>query len=143
MACRTTRLVSSFTYGFFHVHSRFVGFSTPPAVDRSQDHGDDGDGTKDGSVSQDWNYDTNGTLTWYKPHLFLGDHQFKMGFDYIAGSDVSGSAGSPYNYIETVFNGGVPFELFTFNWPVRGLRHRSLPGHLRAGQLDDRDRGSR
>jgi hypothetical protein len=114
-------IVSSFTYGFFHVHSRFVGFSTNPPSTDIKTTVTTGDGTNDGSVSQDWNYDTNYTLTWYKPRLLLGDHQFKMGFDYIAGSDVSGSAGSPYTYFETVFNGGVPFELYTFNWPAEAL----------------------
>jgi hypothetical protein len=114
-------IVSSFTYGFFHVHSRFVGFSTaPPSIDLKTTELT-GDYTGDGAVSQDWNYDTNYTLTMYKPRLFLGDHQFKMGFDYIAASDVSGSAGSPYTYFETVTNGGAPFELYTFNWPAEAL----------------------
>lgn len=117
----TSSLVSSFTYGFFHVHSRFVGFSTNPPSTDLKTTVTTGDGTNDGSVSQDWNYDTNYTLTWYKPRLLLGDHQFKTGFDYIAASDVSGSAGSPYTYYETVFNGGAPFELYTFNWPAEGL----------------------
>jgi hypothetical protein len=111
-------LVTQFTYGFFHVHSRFVGFNTnPPSTDLKTTNVK-GDSTSDGSVSQDWNYDSSGTVSWYKPQLFMGDHQFKAGFDYIAGSDVTGSAGSPYNSYETVFNGGAPFELYTFNWPI-------------------------
>jgi outer membrane receptor protein involved in Fe transport len=111
-------LVTSFTVGLFNVDSRFVGFATvPPSIDLKTTKVT-GDSTQDGSVSQDWNYDTSGTITWFKPRLFLGDHQFKAGFDYIAGSDVTGSAGSPYTSFETVFNGGAPFELYTFNWPI-------------------------
>jgi hypothetical protein len=114
-------VVASFVYGFFHVHSRFEGFSTqPPSVDVKTTYVT-GDSTQDGAVSQDWNYDSSGSLTWYKPRWLAGDHQIKTGFDYIAGSDVSGSAGSPYNSYETVFNGGVPFQLYTFNWPVEPI----------------------
>ena len=114
-------VVASFTYGFFHVHSQFVGFSTnAPSIDQKTTKVT-GDSTQDGAVSQDWNYDSSGSLSWYKPHLLGGEHQIKTGFDYIAGSDVTGSAGSPYTSFETVFNGGAPFQLFTFNWPVQPI----------------------
>ena len=101
-------LVASFTYGFFHVHSRFVGFDVASPSTDLKTTKVTGDSTQDGSVSQDWNYDTSGTVTWFKPHLFLGDHQFKAGFDYIAGSDVTGSAGSPTTHLKPSSTAGRP-----------------------------------
>lgn len=116
---RGDSLVASLKYGHFFVHSRFEGFSaTPPAVDLRTTMVT-GTALNDGNVSQDWNYDYGGTLSWFKPNLFLGSHQFKTGFDYILATDVTGSAGGRANQYEMVFNGaGVPFQLYTFNWPT-------------------------
>ena len=47
-----------------------------------------GDGTNDGNISQDWNYDFSGSLSWHKPK-FGGNHQFKSGYDYVMGTDVT------------------------------------------------------
>ncbi len=118
---RGDSLVTSLKYGHFKVHSRFQGFSDAVPARDLRTTRVWGDGTNDGNISQDWNHDVDGTLSWYKPDLFAGSHQFKTGFDFVDGTDVSGSAGSPANQYQLIFNGGPPFELATFAWPVKAF----------------------
>jgi hypothetical protein len=116
----SSSVVASVRYGHFHVHSRFVGFADTPSARDLKTTRTWGDGTNDGNISQDWNYDFSGSLSWYKPQLG-GSHQFKTGYDYVMGTDVTGSAGSPYDQYQLVFNGGVPTQLYTFNWPLKAF----------------------
>jgi len=116
----TSSLVASVKYGHFHVHSRFVGFSSIPSSTDLKTTNVWGDGTNDGNISQDWNYDSSGSLSWFKQQ-WAGNHQFKGGYDYVAGTDVTGSAGSPYDQYQLVFNGGAPSQLYTFNWPLKAF----------------------
>jgi hypothetical protein len=68
------------------------------------------------------------TMNWYKPNLFYGNHDFKMGFDYAAAhadrkiSSRDGShneaTGLPTQHVgnyELVFRNGVPFQMAAWN----------------------------
>ena len=69
-----------------------------------------------------------GTMNWYKPNFFVGNHDFKMGFDYAAAhadrkiSSRDGShseqTGFPTQHVgnyELVFRNGVPFQMAAWN----------------------------
>ena len=69
-----------------------------------------------------------GTMSWYKPNFFAGNHDFKMGFDYAAAhadrkiSSRDGShseqTGFPTQHVgnyELVFRNGVPFQMAAWN----------------------------
>ena len=69
-----------------------------------------------------------GTMSWYKPNLFAGNHDFKMGFDYAAAhadrkiSSRDGThneaTGLPTQHVgnyELVFRNGVPFQMAAWN----------------------------
>ena len=60
-----------------------------------------------------------GSLSWYKPDLFYGNHDFKVGFDYsYANSDrKTFDRGAAGNYI-LILRSGVPFQLNALNYPV-------------------------
>ena len=69
-----------------------------------------------------------GTMSWYKPNFFAGNHDFKMGFDYAAAhadrkiSSRNGTnnkaTGFPTQHVgnyELVFRQGVPFQMAAWN----------------------------
>lgn len=69
-----------------------------------------------------------GTMSWYKPNFFAGNHDFKMGFDYAAAhadrkiSSRNGTSnkatGLPTQHVgnyELVFRNGVPFQMAAWN----------------------------
>jgi hypothetical protein len=69
-----------------------------------------------------------GTMNWYKPNFFAGNHDFKMGFDYAAAhadrkiSSRNGTkneaTGLPTQHVgnyELVFRNGVPFQMAAWN----------------------------
>ena len=69
-----------------------------------------------------------GTMSWYKPNFFAGNHDFKMGFDYAAahadrkissrngtGNDATGFPTRHVGNYELVFRNGVPFQMAAWN----------------------------
>lgn len=59
-----------------------------------------------------------GSVTWYKPDSFVGNHQFKLGFDDIQEYNrVIGFNRPSGNYI-LVYSNGVPTQLITENAPI-------------------------
>jgi hypothetical protein len=69
-----------------------------------------------------------GTMSWYKPNFFAGNHDFKMGFDYAAahadrkissrngtGNDATGLPTRHVGNYELVFRNGVPFQMAAWN----------------------------
>lgn len=70
-----------------------------------------------------------GALSWYKSDWFVGNHDFKTGFDYsVANADRAGfdrqtkAPGQPTNGVapnyRLIFRRGVPFQVVTKNYPV-------------------------
>ncbi len=66
---------------------------------------------------------TKGVVSWYKPDLLGGNHEFKAGVDHLWTAFDDGfltpEAGSAY---QLRFNNGVPFQLATTNAPAQGGR---------------------
>jgi hypothetical protein len=63
---------------------------------------------------------TRGSLSWYKPNLFLGNHDFKSGVEYFHNNNANRRVfdrGVAQNY-RLIFRNGVPFQLSAKNNPV-------------------------
>jgi len=74
-----------------------------------------------GNVPGETKYHGKGSLTWYRPELFHGNHAFSTGFDYTDHDLSRGWINRPVtagNY-QLVFRNGVPFELATWNYPLK------------------------
>jgi hypothetical protein len=69
-----------------------------------------------------------GTMTWYKPDLLAGNHDFKIGFDYAAAhadrkissrdgtnNEDTGLPTRPVGNYELVYRNGVPFQMAAWN----------------------------
>ena len=76
-----------------------------------------GENVVSGEHALRWVYHTRGTLTWYKPNWFHGNHEFKTGFDYTASTDSRSMEVKPVNY-HLLYDDGAPFEVVFFNAPV-------------------------
>jgi len=78
-----------------------------------------GDRVSDGRRWLNMRRHVKGTASVYKSDLFFGDHNFKTGVDYLFSrvSDERLSRRSG-NY-QLVFNNGVPFQINTYNYPVK------------------------
>jgi hypothetical protein len=74
---------------------------------------------------------TKGSLTWYKPNSFHGNHEYKVGVDHSNDFESPGLAPKPQNY-HLIYNDGVPFEIAFLNSPTFGkLAARSLSIYLK------------
>jgi len=74
----------------------------------------------DAGVHNDYGrYDSRGTMSWYKPELFLGNHDFKTGFNYgvARGNVATNDRGAAGNYT-LIFRNAVPFQISARNNPV-------------------------
>ncbi len=74
-----------------------------------------------GNIPGEKKYHTKGALTYYRPGLFFGNHEFKAGFDYTDHDLSRGWINRPAsagNY-QLVFRSGVPFALNTWNYPLK------------------------
>jgi len=77
-----------------------------------------GDAVSDGQWLHRYRYPVKGTLTYYKPDLFLGSHQFKGGFDYINSGYNQNQRSKPAGNYDLRYNNGVPTQIITYNYPV-------------------------
>ena len=57
-----------------------------------------GEGIAAGEDQKTYRRHTKGSVTWYKPNWFHGNHEFKAGFDYIANSEIAGTDAKQVNY---------------------------------------------
>jgi len=74
---------------------------------------------------------TRGSLTWFKPNWFHGNHEFKAGVDHSNDFESPGLGPKPQNY-HLIYNDGEPFEIAFFNSPTFGkLAARSLAIYLK------------
>jgi carboxypeptidase family protein len=78
-----------------------------------------GRATSGGSWNDIWRYTSKATLSWYKPDLFAGNHDFKAGMEYtptqfIQGNGDRGAAGQ----YRLIYNNGAPTQIELYNYPV-------------------------
>ena len=94
-----------------------------------------GDFINDGRTEDYFRNHAKGAVSFYGANLLTGTHQFKIGFDHLFGGyphkNVDRRAG---NY-QLRFNAGVPFEINTFNYPVRPRNDNHYLGTVRSGRL--------
>jgi Carboxypeptidase regulatory-like domain len=72
-----------------------------------------------GNIQDTGKHYAKGTLNWYRPDFFAGNHEFKTGFDYAPLWSINGtpSRGKAGDY-QLVFNNGAPTQIDLFNSPV-------------------------
>ena len=77
-------------------------------------------------------YNGKGTVTWYKPDLFLGDHELKGSFDYSQFWSIRarGSRGQAGDY-ELIFSNNTPFQISIHNSPLVPLTNLSYTARIR------------
>ena len=112
-------VVASLQYGQWRWDGQYVG--NDPGVPAWRDTGDIpylGGDNVDNSRPHEWRHHTTGTLSWFTPNAFHGDHEIKTGFDYMA-STVSRewrSRGASGDY-QLLFRNGVPDQIVLYNFP--------------------------
>jgi hypothetical protein len=62
--------------------------------------------------------ESKGTVSWYKPHSLLGDHNIKAGLDYIKGWSQTVAPEHVNGDYQLLYRSGVPFEVSVFNFPI-------------------------
>jgi hypothetical protein len=107
--------------GYWNFISWQYGNSTNPSnIDLVTLHRS-GSSTQSYFTPNDYNwykFESKGTISWYKPHGFFGDHNLKAGLDYIKGwTEIVSPEHVNGNY-QQLFRNGVPFELAVFNFPI-------------------------
>ena len=115
----TSKLVISLQQGVWNYLAPKPTFSTAIATEDIGTGWKTGESTSSGDQSFMRRHHTTGKISWYQPDAFLGNHEFKLGFDFM---DNTGSDGNPEsrqsaNY-RLKFNNGVPLEIEHNNYPV-------------------------
>ena len=77
-----------------------------------------GDASSDGRHVFRYRYPTKGTISYYRPDLLAGSHQFKGGFDFINTGFNEGRRTKLAGNYELRFNNGAATQLITYNYPV-------------------------
>lgn len=123
-------LVASLQYGQWRWDGLYVGHD--PGVPAWRDIGDIpyiGGDNVDNSRAHEWRHHTTGTLSWFKPNAFQGDHEIKTGFDYMASTVAREwrSRGASGDY-QLVFRNGVPDQIVLYNYPAKPLTATNYVG---------------
>jgi hypothetical protein len=63
------------------------------------------------------------TVSWYKPDLLLGNHEFKGGFELMPNRGGRGNIGRDSGNYRLIFNNGAPIEIETWNYPTYPKQH--------------------
>jgi len=121
-AVRGNSLVTSLQTGSWAPRAKYDGVS--PGKVATTDIGTlyaSGDNISDGRRRADVLRHTKGVVSWYRPDLLAGNHEFKAGLDHLLTrydsptQTANSRAGGNY---QLVFNNGVPFQISTWNYPV-------------------------
>ena len=130
---RGNALVASVQYGRWNYKG--PGYSSAPGKVSTTDIATlfvTGDNFSINGRDQDDHRDhTKAVISYYKPDLLRGNHEFKLGVDHLFNSfnDGYGPIG-PNNSLgyQLRFNNGVPFQLATRNTPAKGLNYSNYFG---------------
>jgi hypothetical protein len=125
-------LVATLQYGYWQGRTTYPNFGSENSQNvqtfdiRTLMHS--GAPAQNGNEPLDWRHHTTGSLSWYRPDLFLGNHELKTGFDYMpAGIRRWHYSRVARNY-RLIFDNGVPFQVETFNYPVRPMNLQKYIG---------------
>jgi len=127
---RGSSLVANLQFGHTRNISGSPFLNNPPLVGRSDLETERvrGDNVVAGETSYNRTYHTRGSVGWYKPNWWAGNHEFKGGFDYNADTDeFPGLERKKINY-HLVYSNGVPDRVAFFNAPVSPHRAANVLG---------------
>jgi hypothetical protein len=71
--------------------------------------------TNGGSWNDIWRYTSKFTLSWYRPDLFAGNHEFKTGVEHSPNHFLRGHGDRQYRLI---FRSGLPTQIELYNYPA-------------------------
>jgi hypothetical protein len=125
---RGNALVASVQYGHFDIYNEKYGVA--PGKISTTDIATlyvTGDlfSVDNGTVDESGRHHTKGVVSWYKPDLLGGNHEFKAGVDYLGSYYDAGMVAPLYRLN---FNNGVPFQVSTMNGPFYGLNRSNYIG---------------
>jgi len=114
--------------GWWHYDTFYQGYSPNVATMDIRTLYQGGDAVSHGNNPLNSRKQFNGSISLYRPDLFMGNHEFKGGFTYIASqitrawdsrSQGTGKTNNLFsgNY-QLLFNNGVPFQMATWNYPI-------------------------
>lgn len=133
-AVRGNALIVSLQQGYFRFNTKLnacveCGISNQPAMLDVRTQQVSGTHTRDSTLATESRYHTTGSMTWYRPGLFHGNHEFKTGFDYVRNMISRGflSRGARGNY-QLQFDNGVPFQFVAFNYPSLPIQRANNVG---------------
>ncbi len=126
---RGNSLMTSLQLGYWQWYAYYYGTDRGPYVDRRP--GDPvaasatdlftrrttGEWASAGTHQGERRIHSRGEVVAYRPDLFHGNHELKMGFDYLDNLWGSGQWGRESGNYQLVFNNGVPFQIRTWNIP--------------------------
>jgi Carboxypeptidase regulatory-like domain len=128
-AVRGNALVTDFQYGYWMWHDRALGHD-PDNVRRVDIRTlqQSGDSTDEGEVPTEHRHHAKGSIGWYRPGLFIGNHELKAGFDFF-----SVLVSRAWNQRQSGdyllrFDNGVPFQMQTWNHPVKPFSNQRYLG---------------
>jgi len=134
-AVRGNALVASVQYGQWDFNGQYHGVT--PGKQSTTDiatlyvtgnHFTQG-ANANGRVSDRGRRHTKGVVSWYKPDLAGGNHEFKAGLDHLwSWVDDQFNAPEEGSSYQLMFNNGVPWQIATTNAPVRGQNHGNYLG---------------
>lgn len=115
-------LVTNVYGGIWYWHSPFIGQTDKPStldLTTQQVTGMSVTNAGAGEDPLERNYPFKATMSLYKPDLFMGNHEFKAGLDFVDSliSRRRESHGATGDF-QLIFRNGVPFQVATENWPV-------------------------
>ena len=119
-AVRGNALVTSLQYGVWE-HPRYYDGQDPGitkvATTDIATQVVTGAALSDGNRPYDYRHHAKGVVSYYRTDLFAGNHEFKLGFDHLAGGWSAARNSRAFNY-QLVFNNGAPFQINTYNYPI-------------------------
>jgi hypothetical protein len=127
---RGSSLIANFQFGYSRQDGDSPFLNDPQIVGRSDLDTEvvTGDNVVAGETSWAGFYHTTGSVSWYRPNWWRGNHEIKGGFDYGYGStEVWGLTPKDYNY-HLRYASGVPDSVGFFNAPVTPGRDLRLFG---------------
>jgi carboxypeptidase family protein len=114
-------IAMSLQYGHWYWNSYKVCEDLKPATtDIGTQFNTGCDFSRHGDQQHEWNHHTLGNVSWYRPNLLAGNHEFKTGFDLVYNTIADNRIARPaaIKSYELVFNNGTPFQIYTQNSPL-------------------------
>jgi hypothetical protein len=115
----SSSLVTSLQFGGWGFISDYTGYSDKIATTDQLTSQVTGLSTAAGQSPVEHRFEGKGSVSWFKPDLLGGNHQFKTGAHFMSerGDRPWVTRGADLNY-QLIFRGGVPFQLLAYNYPI-------------------------